>query len=77
MMPPFPVYPGLHLQSLRLILAADELEWRGHMLHVDDDEDPTAAEYVPVSQSIQMDDTNADLYFHATHAVHVPPSGPE
>jgi hypothetical protein len=38
---------------------------------------PVAAEYVPVPQSVQSADPVDALYLPATHAVHVPPSGPE
>jgi hypothetical protein len=37
---------------------------------------PTAAEYVPVPQSVHTAAPVDVLYFPATHAVHVPPSGP-
>ena len=28
-----PLYPGVHLQSLRLVLASDEMELEGQLLH--------------------------------------------
>ena len=46
------------------------------MLHVELAEAPTAVEYVPAAQSEQVAVPVNVLYFPASHAVHVPPSGP-
>ena len=37
---------------------------------------PVAAEYVPAPQSVHAADPVDTLYFPASHAVHVPPTGP-
>ena len=55
-------------------LPAGELEFDGQALHV---EDPTAVEYVPAAQTLQTAEPVDALYLPASHAVHVPPSGPE
>ena len=58
-------------------LPAGELEFDGQALHVELAEAPTVVEYVPVPQSVHTADPVDVLYLPATHAVHVPPSGPE
>jgi hypothetical protein len=52
------------------------LEFDGQALHVELAEAPTAVEYVPAAQSEQVAVPVNVLYLPATHAVHVPPSGP-
>jgi hypothetical protein len=76
--PPFgPVDPVLQVQLVKAALPAVELEFDGQALHVELVEAPTAAEYVPAPQSVQVAVPVNVLYFPATHAVHGPPSGPE
>jgi hypothetical protein len=65
------------VQFVTTALPADELEFNGQALHVELAEAPTAVEYVPVPQSVHTADPVNALYFPATHAVHVPPSGPK
>jgi len=57
-------------------LPPGELEFDGQALHVEFAEAPTAVEYVPAAQSVQVAFPFNALYLPATHAVHVPPSGP-
>jgi hypothetical protein len=76
--PPFgPVDPVLQVQLVKPALPAGELEFDGQALHVELFAVPTAAEYVPTPQSVQVAAPVNVLYFPATHAVHGPPSGPE
>ena len=58
-------------------LPEGEVELDGQAMHVELPEAPTAAEYVPTPQSVQVADPVDALYLPATHAVHVSPSGPE
>jgi hypothetical protein len=74
------VHPALQPPTMQLVEAAlptGELEFDGQALHVELSEDPTAVEYVPAAQSLQTAEPVDALYLPATHAVHVPPSGPE
>jgi hypothetical protein len=48
----------------------------GQATHVELAEAPIEVEYVPAPQSVQAAVPVDSLYFPATHAVHVPPSGP-
>jgi hypothetical protein len=68
------VHPALQMQLVKAALPAGELEFDGQALHV---EDPTAVEYVPAAQTLQTAEPVDALYLPASHAVHVPPSGPE
>jgi hypothetical protein len=68
------VHPALQMQLVKAALPAGELEFDGQALHA---EAPTAVEYVPAAQSVQVAFPFNALYFPATHAVHEPPSGPE
>jgi hypothetical protein len=69
--PPFgPVDPALQVQLVKAALPAGEVEFDGHAMHVELDEDPTAVEYVPVPQSVQAAVPVNALYFPATHAAH-------
>ncbi len=73
--PSGPVDPALQVQLVKAALPTGELEFDGQVLHVELDEDPTAVEYVPAPQSEQVADPVNALYFPATHAEHVSPSG--
>ena len=64
-------------QLVKDALPAGEVELDGQAMHVELPEAPTAVEYVPAPQSVQAADPVDALYLPATHAVHVPPSGPE
>ena len=77
-MPPSgPDEPALQEQFVKSALPAGEMEFDGQALHVELAEAPTAVEYAPVPQSVHRADPVDTLYFPATHAVQVPPSGPE
>ena len=53
--PPFgPVDPVLQVQLVKAALPAGELEFDGQTLHVELAAAPTAAEYVPAPQSVQV-----------------------
>ncbi len=71
--PSGPVDPALQVQA---VLPAGELEFDGQALHVELAEAPSGVEYFPASQSMHASDPVEALYLPATHAVHVPPSGP-
>ena len=71
------VHPALQMQLVKAALPAGELEFDGQALHVELAEDPIAVEYVPAAQSLQTAEPVDALYLPASHAVHVPPSGPE
>jgi hypothetical protein len=68
--PSGPVHPALQVQLVK------EFEFDRQTLHAELAEAPTALEYVPSEQSVHRDDPVNDLYFPATHAVHLPPFGP-
>jgi hypothetical protein len=73
--PPFgPVDPVLQVQLVKAALPAGELEFDGQALHVELDEAPTAAEYVPALQFVQGAVPGKSLYFPATHAAHGSPT---
>jgi hypothetical protein len=61
------------LQMLQLALPAGEEEFDGQAMHA---EAPTAVEYVPSPQAVQLADPVDVLYLPATHAAHGPPFGP-
>jgi hypothetical protein len=63
-------------QLVKDALPADEVELDGQAMHVELPEDPTAVEYVPAPQSVQVAVPFKVLYFPATHAAHGPPFGP-
>ena len=75
--PAGPGNPALQVQFVKFALPAGEVELDGQVMHVELAEAPTAVEYVPTPQSEQTADPVDVLYFPATHALHVPPSGPE
>jgi hypothetical protein len=75
--PAGPKNPASQVQLVKELLPKGELEYTGQSLHVELAEAPTAVEYVPAPQSVQAADPVDALYLPATHAVHVPPSGPE
>ena len=72
--PSGPEEPALQVQLVKAELPAGELEFVGQVMHVEIA--VTAVEYVPAPQSVQLADPVDVLYFPATHAAHVPPSGP-
>jgi hypothetical protein len=75
--PPFgPVNPALQVQAVDTELAVGALEFTGHVAHVDAVVAAVAAEYVAAPQSLHAALPLAVLYLPATHAEHVPPSGP-
>jgi hypothetical protein len=72
--PSGPVHPVLQVQFFKAALPAGDLAFDGQTLHVELADAPTAAEYVPVPQSVQRTDPVEALYFPPTQAVHVPVS---
>ena len=68
--PLFPVYPALHAQAEAPLADPDSA---GHTTHA---VRPVAPEYVPLPQSLHAAEPCPLFCFPATHAVHVPPSGP-
>jgi ABC-type cobalt transport system substrate-binding protein len=74
--PSGPVEPVLQVQLVEAALPASELESDGQALHVVLAAAFTVVEYVPAPQSVHAAAPVDVLYFPATHAVHVPPSGP-
>jgi hypothetical protein len=52
--PSGPVHPVLQVQLVKAALPAGELEFDGQALHVELAEAPTAVEYVPAPQSVQL-----------------------
>jgi hypothetical protein len=91
--PSGPECPVLQEQSVRAALFEGESEWAGHPSHVlrslaeyfpashSEQSDfavaPIVLELVPASHSTHDPAPTIDLNFPATHAVQVPPSGPE
>jgi hypothetical protein len=65
------------VQLVKAVLPPGELELDGQALHVELAEASVAVEYVPAPQAVHIADPVNTLYFPATHAVHVPPSGPD
>ena len=68
-----PEKPALQVQ---IELPSDEWEFDGQEMHVEFAEAPTAAEYVPAPQSVQVAFPVKVLYFPAAHAAHGFPFGP-
>ena len=75
--PSGPVNPTLQVQEARAVLGLGEFELPGHATQVDSSVAPVVGEYFAAAQSVQTALPVAILYFPTTHAVHVPPSGPE
>jgi hypothetical protein len=75
--PPFgPVDPVLQVQLVKDALPSGELEFGGQALHFEMAVAPTAAEYVPAPQGVQVTVPVNALYFPAVHGAHGPPFGP-
>ena len=72
--PSGPEYPALQVQ---IVLPAGELEPAKQPRHVDNPEALTTVEYVPGSHALHSAGPVDSLYLPATHAVQLPPSGPE
>ena len=66
--------PGMQTHAA---LAAVELEFAGHGLHVEFAVAPTTAEYVPALHELHRWLPATGLYLPATHWMQVPPSGPQ
>jgi hypothetical protein len=64
------------VQLVKAALPAGEVELDGQVMHVELPEAPTAVEYVPSPQSVQVTVPVKVLYFPATHAVHGSSFGP-
>ena len=74
--PAGPEQPTLQVQLVKAALPAGELEFDGQVRHVELAEAPILVEYIPVPQFVHRPDPVNALYLPATHAAHVPPSGP-
>ena len=72
-----PVEPALQVQAVKTELPSRDFEFVGHPKHVETSVAPTAAEYVPISQPMQLAGPTSALYFPGTHSKHVPPSSPD
>lgn len=68
-----PEEPALHLHSDTVVLAAGESELAGQRAH---NVAPSAVEYLPAPQAMQLPAAADCLYFPASHCVHMPPFGP-
>ena len=68
------VQPALQAQAVEALLAFGAIEFFGHFWHTSEVA-PTFVEYLPAIQLLHAASPDAFLYFPATHAVHVPPSG--
>jgi len=75
-LPSGPVDPALHVHAVDTGLPNRELEFVGHVKHVETFVAPSVAEYVPLSQSVHTPDPVSSLYVPATHSEHALPSGP-
>ena len=75
--PSGPVHPALHVQSIRLLLAAAAPEFAGHAKHTLDEVPPGVVEYVFCKQFVHTKLALAGVYVPATHCGHVPPLVPE
>jgi hypothetical protein len=71
-----PIDPVLQVQLVKAALPAGELEFDGQARHVELADAPTAVEYVPAPQSVQVAVPDNSLYFPGTHATHTSPFGP-
>jgi hypothetical protein len=71
------VNPALQVQSNAVVLELGAFEFEGQVEHVDEALAPTAAEYVPVPQSVHAALPLLVLYLPATHVEQTPPFGPE
>ena len=74
--PSGPKVPGLHLHSKREELLAGDDDNAGQLRQAKDEEAPTAAEYLPASQSWHGSDPLTVLYLPAAHTEQGPPSFP-
>ncbi len=70
-MPPSgPVHPALQVHFSKAPLPVDELVFDGQTMHVEVSEAPTAVEYVPAPQLVQMAAPVAVEYVPAPQSVH-------
>jgi hypothetical protein len=74
--PSAPVNPALQVQAAMTVLELGAFVFEGQVKHVDKALAPTAAEYVPVPQSVHTTLPLLVLYLPATHSEQTPPSGP-
>ena len=71
------MYPAPQVQAVEMLLPAGELEFVGHVKHVETLVAPTDVEYVLIPQSMHVADPASVLYFPAMHSEQVSPLGPE
>ena len=77
--PSGPDAPEMQKQSVKTVPPLNELEFAGHSLQFTEAVLPTVPEYLPSPQLLHSHsaDPCISLYFPATHALQIPPSGPE
>ena len=70
--------PALQSMQVLVVEAPQAVEYLpvSQLRHVVNTEAPTVVEYLPLLQSVQAWFPCVSLYFPASHAIHVPPSGP-
>ena len=71
--PAGPLHPALQVQLVKAVLPAGEMVFDGQAMHVEFTEAPTAVEYVPIPQSVQLADPVDVLYLPGAHAMHCDP----
>jgi hypothetical protein len=74
--PSTPLYPVVHMQFVKSVDPAPEIEFAGQAVQTDSDCAAIEPEYLLSAQLVHAAEPGTVLYFPATHAVHVPPLGP-
>ncbi len=75
--PSGPDAPEMQKQSVKTVPPLNELEFAGHSLQFTEAVLLTVPEYLPSPQLMHSADPCVSLYFPATHALQIPPSGPD
>jgi hypothetical protein len=75
--PSDPVNPRLQRQLVERMLPMADTEFDEQLAQVEDAVAPVVVENLPAMQSVHTTEPFSALYFPATHAKHVPPSGPQ
>jgi hypothetical protein len=74
--PPGPLWPALQAHVLSAVLPGGECEFTGQLKQEPTAEAARVVEYAPAPQSRHVEAPVIILYFPASHAAHLPPSGP-
>jgi hypothetical protein len=74
--PPSPLWPALQAHVLSAVLPGGECEFTGQLKQEPTAEAAKVVEYAPAPQSRHVEAPVIILYFPASHAAHLPPSGP-